>query len=163
MNNRWINVLLAVGLGALCVAVSPRAALAVEYAVVANPDVEVGELKFSELRKILLGDRQFWSTGQKITLIIRAPVSDERTVLLEQVYDMTEAQYRQYWISKVFRAEATHEPKIVLSSGEILELIGAIPGGISIVDAKEVPAGLNVIRIDGKLPGDAGYLLVDEE
>jgi len=158
--NGWRLSLVAAGLCVLAAAATPRAQAA-EYAVVTNPDVAVTDLKFADLRKILLGDRQFWTTGQKITLIIRAPVSDERTLLLDQVYDMTEAQYRQYWISKVFRAEATSEPKIVISSGEILELVGAIPGAVSIVDNAEIPEGLHVIKIDGKLPGDPGYPLTD--
>ena len=50
----------------------------------------------------------------------------------------------------------------MLSSGEILELIGVIPGAVSIVDAEEVPAGLNVIKLDGKLPGEEGYPLGED-
>jgi hypothetical protein len=130
-----------------------------DFAVVANPNIDVTNLEFDELRKIMLADRQFWPSGQKVVLIVRAPVSEERTVLLEKVFQMSEDQYRQYWIAKVFRAEATAEPRIVLSSGEILELIGVIPGAVAIVSAEDVPAGLSVIEIDGLRPGDEGYPL----
>jgi len=72
---------------------------------------------------------------------------------------MTETQYRQYWISKVFRAEMSTGPKIVFSSEMATEMALSIPGSVAFVDAAQVPKGLRVIRIDGALPGDAKYPL----
>jgi len=126
-------------------------------AVVAHPGVEVDDLSFAELRKIMLADRQFWSTGQRITLIVRAPVAIERTTLLERVFKMSEAQYRQYWVAKVFRGEATDGPRVVVSNEEAVDLVSVLEGAITIVDAVDVPEGLKVLRIDGHLPGDPEY------
>ena len=39
-------------------------------------------LTFSEVRKLFLGDRQFWNTNHRVTLLIRAPVARERDVVL---------------------------------------------------------------------------------
>jgi len=128
-------------------------------AVVVHPSVEVDELTFAEFRKIILGDRQFWSAGHRITLIVRAPVADERTLLLEEVYKMSEAQYRQYWVAKVFRAEVTSGPRVVLSNEEAVDLVGVIEGAVAIVNAEDVPGGLKVLKIDGLLPGDPDYRL----
>ena len=72
---------------------------------------------------------------------------------------MSEAQFRQYWISKVFRAEASSGPKIVYSNEMAAELVHGIPGSVAFVDAADVPKGLKVLRIDGKLPGEKGYPL----
>ncbi|NIM02446.1 MAG: hypothetical protein GTO30_22395 [Acidobacteria bacterium] len=127
-------------------------------AVVVNPGVEVDELSFAELRKIMLGDRQFWTSGQRITLIVRAPVADERTAMLESIYRMSEAQFRQYWIAKVFRAEATSGPRVVVSNDEAVDLVGVIEGGIAVVALSDVPEGIKVLRIDGKMPREPGYL-----
>jgi hypothetical protein len=137
----------------------PAASRAGDIAVVVNPDVKVENLSFGELRKILLGDRQFWPTGQPVTLIVRAPVAAERTFLLEKVYDMTDAQFRQYWIAKVFRAEATSGPKVVVSNSESMELVGVLSGAIVLMDANDVPAGLKVLQVDKLRPGDKGYPL----
>jgi len=65
------------------------------------------------MRKLLLGDRQFWNSNLRVTLLIRAPDTRERKVVLKTIYRMSEAQFRQYWISTVFRAEAGG-PKIRL-------------------------------------------------
>jgi hypothetical protein len=146
-------------LGIAVIVLTPSAGRAGDIAVVVNPDVKVENLSFSELRKILLGDRQFWPTGQPVTLIVRAPVAAERTFLLEKVYDMTDAQFRQYWIAKVFRAEATSGPKVVVSNSESMELVGVLSGAIVLMDAKDVPAGLKVLQVDKLRPGDKGYPL----
>jgi hypothetical protein len=126
-------------------------------AVVAHPTVEVDDLNFAEFRKIILGDRRFWAAGKQITLIVRSPVADERTLLLERVYKMSEAQYRQYWVAKVFRAEVTSGPRVVLSNTEAVDLVGALEGAITLVDLADVPEGLKVLKIDGHLPGEPEY------
>ena len=145
----------------LCVAVllSASVAQASSIAIVVHPSVEVDDLTFAEFRKIILGDRQFWTGGKRITLIVRAPVADERTILLERVYKMSEAQYRQYWVAKVFRAEIASGPRVVLSNEEAVDLVGVIDGAIAIVSSEDVPEGLKVLKIDGLLPGEQGYPL----
>lgn len=132
---------------------------AAPVAVVVGPDTPVTDLTFAEVRKVFLGERQFWNPKVRVVLLMRAPVAPERDVVLRTIYQMSEAQFRQYWISKVFRADVAAGPKIVYSNETASELVAAIPGAVAFVDASQVPKGLKVIKIDGKLPGDAGYPL----
>jgi hypothetical protein len=94
-----------------------------------------------------------------VTILI--PAGRERLVLLNTVYQMTEAQFRQFWISKLFRAEAVSSPKIVDTDEMAIELVTAIPGALALVDAAHVPSSLNlkVLRINGRRPGEKGYPL----
>ena len=130
-----------------------------DVAIVVGPDTPIDNLTLSEVRKLFLGDRQFWTGAQRVTLLIRAPVAHERDVVLKIIYQMNEAQYRQYWISKIFRAEASTGPKIVFSNSMASDLALSIPGAVAFVDFAQVPKGLRVIRIDGILPGEARYPL----
>jgi ABC-type phosphate transport system substrate-binding protein len=130
-----------------------------DIAVVVNRDVPIDDLTFSELRKILLGDRQYWSTNLRVTLLIRAPAARERDVILRSVLEMSEAQYRQYWIGKVFRAESSAAPKSISSNEMAFSLLNSIPGSIAFVDAAQVPKDLKVVRLGGLRPGDKGYPL----
>ena len=139
------------------------AAFAGDIAVVVHPDVQVENLSFTDLRRVLLGDRQFWPSGQPVTLIVRAPVAAERTLLLRKVYGMTEPQFRQYWIAKVFRAEAAAGPRIVVSNNESVEMVGVLPGAIALVDASDIPAGLKILKVDGRRPGEKDYALKQVE
>jgi hypothetical protein len=95
----------------------------------------------------------------KVTLLIRAPGAREREVVLKTVYQMSEAQFRQYWIAKVFRAEAASGPRIVYSNEMATELAAQIPGAMAFVDAAQVPRTLKVLKINGLLPGQPGYPL----
>ena len=135
------------------------ACAASDVAVVVRQDTPINNLTFAEARKLLMGDRQYWSSNLRVVLLIHAPSARERQVVLKTMYGMSEAQFRQYWISKVFRLEATTGPKIVFSNEMAIELVGAIPGAVGFVDAASVPKDLKVLKIDGLLPGEKGYRL----
>jgi len=126
---------------------------------VVRPDTPVDNLTFAELRRVMRGDRQFWSSNLRVTLLVRAPGARERDIVLKTIYEMSEAQFRQYWIAKVFRAEAAAGPRIVYSNEMAAELAEAIPGAIAFVDAAQIPKGLKTLRINGVLPGEKGYPL----
>src|SRR3954471_10370648 len=134
-------------------------AAAAPVAIIVAPASPVEDLSFAEVRKLFLGERQFWNPKLRVVLLMRAPVAPEREIVLRSIYQMTEAQFRQYWISKVFRAEVSSGPKIVYSNEMATELVAAIPGSVAFVDSTQVPKGLKTLKIDGKLPGDKGYPL----
>jgi len=139
--------------------VPARAAAPGDVAIVVRPETPVDNLSLGDLRRVLLGDRQFWSSNLRVTLLVRAPGAHEREVVLNTVYQMSEAQYRQYWIAKVFRAEASSAPRIVYSSEMALELTESLPGALAFVDASQVPKNLKIVKINGALPGDSKYPL----
>jgi ABC-type phosphate transport system substrate-binding protein len=130
-----------------------------DIAVVVHPDTPVSDLTLSDVRKVLLGERQYWSAKLPVVLLIRAPVARERDVVLRVIYQMSEAQFKQFWVAKIFRAEAASPPKIVYSNDMQYELVSGIPGAIAFIDARNVRPGLKVLRVDGHLPGDKDYAL----
>ncbi|HXB75721.1 MAG TPA: hypothetical protein VNY05_46240 [Candidatus Acidoferrales bacterium] len=150
-----IRLIASLHVGLLALAISAPAPN--DVAVVVHPAVTVDDLTFGELRQIFLADKIFWSSKLRVTILI--PAGRERMVVLKTVYQMTEAQFRQFWISKLFRAEAVASPKIVDTDEMAIELVTAIPGAIAVVDAAHVPSRLKVLRIDGRRPGDKGYPL----
>jgi ABC-type phosphate transport system substrate-binding protein len=149
-------------LASLC-AVGPQPLLGqkgdVDVAVVVNTDTPVNNLSLAEVRKIFLGDRQYWTANIPVVLLMRAPVARERDVVLKTIYQMSESRFKQYWIAKIFRAESASAPKVVYSNDMANELVTAIPGAIAFIDSRDVKPGTKVVRVDGLLPGDAGYPL----
>ena len=130
-----------------------------DIAVVVHPDTAITDLSLSEVRKVLLGERQYWNSKLPVVLLIRAPVARERDVVLRVIYQMSENQFKQYWVAKIFRAEAASPPKLVYSNDMQYELVSAIPGAIAFIDARNVRPGLKVLRVDGHMPGDREYPL----
>lgn len=131
----------------------------VAVAIVVHPETDLENLSFSELRAIFRGERQFWDDGRRVTLIMRAPVAAERELVLDRIYAMDEAQFREYWIAKMFRAEVASGPKLVYSADMARDLVTVIPGAITFVPVTDVSAATKVVRIDGRLPSDEGYPL----
>ena len=130
-----------------------------DVAVVVNQNTPVENLSMGDLKSTVKGDRQFWRPNQRITILIRAPVAHERDVLLKKVYKMSEAEFKQYWVAKVFRTEAPSGPKVIYSNETALALINSLPGAIAFVDAGQVPKGVKIVKVDGLLPGSRGYPL----
>ena len=130
-----------------------------DVAVVVHPDIPVDNLTLGELRRLVLGDRGFWPASVRVTLLLRAPVAHERDVILSVVCQMSEAQFRQHWIAKVFRADTAVAPKIVYSSDMSVDMVARIPGAITFVDASRVGRNAKVLKIDGVAPGEKGYVL----
>jgi hypothetical protein len=152
----WITIWICMALQHPSVAQTARGA---DIAVVVHPDTPVNDLSLAEVRKVLLGERQYWNSKLPVVLLIRAPVARERDVVLRVIYQMSESQFKQFWIAKIFRAEAASPPKIVYSSDMEYELVAAMPGAIAFMDARNVRPGLKVLRVDGHLPGDRDYPL----
>ena len=138
---------------------SAQSAHETDIAVVVNDETPVTDLSLAEVRRVFLGERQYWNAKLPVVLLIRAPVARERDVVLRVIYQMTETQFKQYWVAKIFRAEVTGPPKIVYSNDLQYELVSAMPGAIAFVDARNAHPGVKVVRVDGMLPGEKNYPL----
>jgi hypothetical protein len=147
---------------AFCMSTTALAENAIEetgLAIVVHKGSTVDNVSMAELRNIFMANQQFWADRSRIILLVRAPQSDERDYVLNRIYQMDEAQFRQYWIAKMFRAEIPRGPKIVFSSDMTLDLVVAIPGSISFMRADQVTDDVKIIKVDGLLPGEEGYPL----
>jgi ABC-type phosphate transport system substrate-binding protein len=140
-------------------AAPPAGATGSAVAIIANPSVPVDDLSLAQLRKIFLGERQFWNSNLRVVLLVPSSGVREREIVLRSLYGMTEAQYNEYWIAMVMRAEVTSAPKTVSSAEMADELIAGIPGSIGFIPADKIQPGVKVLRVNGKLPGQSGYPL----
>lgn len=142
---------------------SPRAEASASVsgaiAIVAHPDLAVDDISLPELRRIFRGDRAFWAGGERVVLLVRTPEATEREIVLPRIYQMDEAEFRQFWLNRIFRDAVSTGPKMVADQETALQLVAALPGAITFVPAERVTPELRVVRVDGKLPGEPGYPL----
>jgi len=130
-----------------------------DVVVLAHSDVPVQTLSLVELRHLVLGDRGIWPSGVRVTLIINAPGAHERAVILNKVCQMTDAQFQQHWIAKVFRADTVTKPRIVESTAAAADLVARTPGAIAFVDASNGGKDVKVVKVNGLSPGESAYPL----
>lgn len=128
-------------------------------AIVVHEATNVDDISLDQLRRIFLAEQQFWPDRSRITLLVRAPGAYEREFVLERIYQMNENEFRKYWIAKMFRAEVPSGPRIVFSNNMAAELVTAIPGSITFMNAADIGDTVQVVRVNGLLPDDDDYPL----
>jgi len=129
-----------------------------DIAVVINPKNDTSELSSADLRKILLGDRRFWKNKAPLTIVLREPGSRERQDVIASL-GMSDAEFGQHWRDRVFRGEVSAVPLSVPSNGMASQVVRDNAGGVTFVLGRNLSPDLKVLKIDGKLPGEAGYPL----
>ena len=130
-----------------------------DVAVVVNPGNPVDSLSSSDLRRLFSGEKRSWNASLPVFLLVRAPEARERDVLLSHVLKMTESEYKQYWVKKVYSGEVPREPLALFSNGMQLEAVRAEKGAIALILAKDIKPGVKVVKVDGTSPGAANYPL----
>ncbi len=130
-----------------------------DMAVIVNPQNPADSITSTDLRKVFSGEKRSWNSNVPVFVIVRAPQAKERDVLLSHVLKMTESEYKQYWVKKVYSGEVPREPLALFSNGMQLEAVRAEKGGVALVSLADVRQGVKVLKVDGHLPGTAGYPL----
>jgi len=130
-----------------------------DIAVIVNPINPAESITLTDLRKIFAGDKQSWSGSLSVFVMVRAPQARERDVLLGQVLRMTESEFKQHWVKKVYSGEVQREPLTVFSNGMQLEAVRVEKGGIALINSSDVRQGVKVLKVEGQLPGASGYPL----
>ena len=163
------NVLAAAAAIAACwLAAGPAAHAApssngAEFAVIASTGVPVDDLTSEELRRVFLFKRGVWRPGQPVNVMLPDSGRPARAFLLRHIYRMTDQELRRFILERIFQAEIDFAPKVVGSDLEALAFVKAGRSLITVVDASTPRlAEVKVLRIDGKLPRQPGYPLVDK-
>ncbi len=136
-----------------------RNASADGFAVVVNKANDADSVSFNDLVKYLSAEKQFWHNGKKVVILLREAGSEEKKVLLDKVYKLSEDELKKMWVGKVYKNEIAAPPKTVSSASAIIKAVKDTEGGIGIVKVDEVSGDVKVLKIDGKSQNDAGYPL----
>lgn len=124
-----------------------------QLALVADKDNTTANVKAADLASILNGKTKSWSDGKPVKLILRDPSSRDMELVFRRVLNMSPEQVQAFI--------QVHPGLIIVadSDGAVLRFVSATRGAIGIIDLYSLTKDVNVVKIDGKLPFDAGYLL----
>jgi hypothetical protein len=132
---------------------------AAELAVVVSTQNPVDELSVSDLREVLLMERQHWRGGRRIYLILPGSGTLEKDLLLRRALRMSEDALRRHYLGKLYGGEIPAFPGTVASGSAARTVVAHAPNALAIIDSSEVDSTVKVLRIGGRRPGDEGYLL----
>lgn len=139
--------------GLLFVCAAQCRSAAKQMAVIVNKGNGVQELTTTEITKIFKCDMRKWESGLSITVVVRDPATPEMELLLSRIYNVSPETLRNFI--------ATHKESIVMvdSNEAMLNAVHSIPGAIGLIDVFLINKEVKVVKIDGKLPVEYGYIL----
>jgi ABC-type phosphate transport system substrate-binding protein len=129
------------------------AAQATQLAVVVDKANATASLSSADLAKILKLTNPKWPDGKPVVLVLRGVPGPEMQLALQKLSNMSGDQVKDLL--------ASHKSSILVVNSEqdVLKSVSTIPGAIGLVDVYSLTSGVNVLKVDGKLPLEPGYLL----
>ena len=120
-------------------------------AVVVNKENNVGTVSAAHLSRIFRSEIKKWPDGKSVILVLHKDSAGE-TETLEHLNKMSDSE----WKALI----AAHKDSIVMadSDADLLKIVQSTPGAIGLIDVRSVDNTINVVRVDGKLPMESGYL-----
>ncbi len=120
-------------------------------AVVVNKANSVQNVTSAHLAGIVKGDVKKWPDGRNVVLVLHGASSGEM-VTLEHLTKMTDAEVKALL--------ASHKDSIhmVATDADVIDVVAATPGAIGFVEERSITDRVTVVKVDGKLPMESGYL-----
>jgi len=128
-------------------------AQAKQLAVITDTGNSTTNVTASELVKIFNGHTQNWPDGKAIKIVLRDPSSADMQVAVRKLFNMTADQARAF-------VRAHSDVMVVADSDDaVIHFVSSTRGAIGLVDLYSLTKGVNVLKVDGRLPVEQGYLL----
>jgi len=111
---------------------------------------------------VMLGDVRTWPDRKPVMVVSREPSSPAAQCVLSKVVRLSDAEYHRYIMSAEFRGDEAMVVQTINSDLTIGRFIAGTTSAVAVVQASSLPAiapSVKVLRIEGKLPGEAGYPL----
>jgi hypothetical protein len=123
-------------------------------AVVISAGSKVSDVPLADLVKLIKGTQKSWADGKNFLLVIKNPEAPEMHVVVQKLFGDAGSDIRGA-IGKANETRVTI--KIAGSDEDLLRTVEATPGAVGIIDVYSINSSVKVLRVDGKLPFDAGY------
>jgi len=144
---------------ALLLMAGVRLASARDLAVVSNKANAVSAITLPDLVKACKAQTNRWPDGKPVTIILRAPSAPEMKLVLEKVFELSEAQVKDL-IATANHGRANHPAiMIAVSDEDLVNKVASLPGAVGLVDVYSINSSVSVVKLAGKLPLEPGYLL----
>jgi ABC-type phosphate transport system substrate-binding protein len=120
-------------------------------AVVVNKDNAVENVTSAHLSKIIRGEVKKWPDGKNIVLILHRESAGEAETL-ERLNKMSDGEWKSFL--------AVHRDSFLFvdTDADVLKAVQTEPGAVGLIEVHSIDNSINVVKVDGKLPMESGYL-----
>ena len=161
MTSVRLPMLLALGalaLGAL-VGLAPapvRAGNDVVLAVIVSPSSKLTNISIADLRHVFQSERLTDPDGNRLIALNHPPKTVDRVGFDQVVLRMDPEGVGRFWIDRKIRG-GNGPPRTVESLATLRRVVEKLPGAIGYLRPGQRSNEVRAIRVDGKLPEEAGY------
>lgn len=120
-------------------------------AVIVNKDNNTGEVTSARLAKIFRLETRKWADGKDVVIVLHKDFGGE-TLTLERLNKMSSNEL------KSFISSHKESLTFVDSDADVLRFVEMTPGAVGLVEVRSIDDQVNVLKVDGKLPMETGYL-----
>ena len=133
----------------LCTSLTP--CLAHHTAVIVNKDNGVANVTSAHLTKIIRGEVKKWPDGKNVILVLHKDSASEREAI-ERLNKMSAGEWTAFVIA--------HKDSIIFvdTDADVIKAVQAEPGALGLIEVHSIDGSVSVVRVDGKLPMESGYL-----
>jgi hypothetical protein len=152
---RALRILSRAVLAFVCLLACGEIAVAHDVALVASKSGRVKGMTAADLAKMIKSTHK-WPDGQELIVVLTDPSSLEMRIVAQKLLSLTRDEFKQL-------IAATNTGKmtfwVVSSDDEALRLVQGNTSAIGLVNVYSINSNVDVLRIDGKLPLEPGYVL----
>lgn len=125
--------------------------LAHHMAVVTDKGNSIQDVRSAQLAKIFKGEVKKWPDGRNLVVVMHTSSGDEIGTL---------ARLTKMTVAEVKAMIAEHKDSIrrAETDADVIEAVASTPGAIGMVEERSITDRVKVIKVDGKLPMETGYL-----
>ena len=116
---------------------------------IANQTGAPASLKMSELKAVMMGEKERWKSGNRILVALLKTNTPLGKKIAETVFDMRADELNRYWLGLVFQGKA-QAPAFFSTVAELETFVSQNPGAIGISSRQPALEEIRVIPIDGQ-------------
>lgn len=120
-------------------------------AVVVNKDNNTEEITSAHLSKLFRLETRKWRDGKDVVVVLHRDSSGE-ALTLEHLNKISGDELKSFISS--------HKDSFIFvdTDADVLRFVETTPGAVGLVEVHSIDDQVNVLKVDGKLPMEAGYL-----
>jgi len=120
-------------------------------AVVVNKENATREISSAQLAKLFRLESRKWDNGRDVLIVLHKSSAGE-AITLKRLNGISSDEFKSMM--------ASHNSSFVVvdSDADVLRVVETNPGAVGLVEVHSIDDQVNVVKVDGKLPLEAGYL-----
>jgi ABC-type phosphate transport system substrate-binding protein len=159
MKTLFSKLLVCVGVAMLGAIGTQAQDKADQLVIIVNPANPLNDISTTDLQRYFKAEKTKAPDGIKIVIVMMDVGRPERDAALKHIYQMSEEEYNDYFVSQTFTGAVASAPKSFRSASYVKRYVAENRGAIGYIRASDADDSVKVLKVNGKAPGDADYKL----